>query len=177
MARSPAVEKLPFTALPHVASVTLVNELGAVQRKENVVTPPDAALGAVWVISASPPAPEMVCVPSAAPPPVASTPLGPTTFNPARCCTPTSETVTVYSWVESGKTDAGPVSVTVGAVPPPWQLLQPTAGENDSLVMPPEKAATRDALAALRRHARTRVHETSRRGEVLMVILLGGRLE
>ena len=117
-ARSPVVETLPFTALPHACRVTLVNELGAVHWKVNVVTPAIADFGPVWVISARPPAPATDWVMALSAPPVASTPIAAATFRPARSCNPTSETVTVYSCGRVGIDRGRSGEVTVGTSPP-----------------------------------------------------------
>jgi hypothetical protein len=44
-------------------------------------------------------------------------------------------------FVEPGGTDVGPVRLTVGVVPPEWQLLHANSGStNESLVWPAEYA-------------------------------------
>jgi hypothetical protein len=83
VAPSPEFVPSPSTALPHASSVTLLKEAGAVQRKENVMTPPEASFGLLCVTSARPPVPLSTCVFAALLPPVASLPDGADTLNPA----------------------------------------------------------------------------------------------
>ena len=87
---------------------------------------PVAELISVWVFS------EAV-------PPVESVPPGAATFRPPFRCSAGLSMVKVYTLVELGGTDVGPMRLTVGAVPPEWQPLQPSDGAgNKSLVIPVE---------------------------------------
>lgn len=138
LAASPALVPLWFTALPQARRVTVVAELGAVQRKENVTTPLAAGFGAVWVISACPAA-IFVCVRSELLPPLARTPLADDTFRPPWPCAPVSWIISVYSLVEPFGTLVGPVNETSGKSPPKWHWLQPPAPKLTE-VMPLEKA-------------------------------------
>jgi hypothetical protein len=75
IAASPVFWPLPFTELPHMVSVIVPGESGAVKSAEKWMSPSWAAgLGVEWVISVDVPL-EMVRVSSMSDPPVASKPL------------------------------------------------------------------------------------------------------
>ena len=83
-AASPLLVRLWFTLLPQPRSVTVpVNVGGAVHLKLNsMMSERSPCFGVRWVISASPPRPEIACVPMANGPPVDSVPPLAATLSP-----------------------------------------------------------------------------------------------
>jgi hypothetical protein len=137
LAASPKLVPLPLTAFPQALRATVTFELGAVQRKENVTTPPAAGLRLVWVISALPAA-VLVWVNAELLPPVLRVPLADETFRPPWFCAPVWKIARLYSFTEPPATVVGPDNVTSGTIPPEWHWLQPLTPKL-AVVIPLEK--------------------------------------